>query len=178
MHPPTVCASCTMHNVTKLLRNVTEAIRECHGTLQKHSESSRDVTKRYGTFRNVTENIDFANHLLTSRFWSSLRCWRACCTLHILSVQKYCQLSTHEPNTFLLNNAPFKLTGEKLPEASRIPPFLPQYVDPRLIHPSLDRPNSPSQTASGSNQSFCHNTLSEQTDRHTHTHTHTDRQMG
>jgi len=38
-----------------------------------------------------------------------------------------------------------------------------------LIHPSLDWPHSPSQTASGYNQPFCHNTLSGQTygDRHT-----------
>jgi len=34
-----------------------------------------------------------------------------------------------------------------------------------LIHPSLDRPHSLSQTASGSNQPFCHNTL--RTDRPT-----------
>jgi len=34
-----------------------------------------------------------------------------------------------------------------------------------LIHPSLDRPHSPSQTASGSSQPFCHSTLAEQTDR-------------
>ena len=36
-----------------------------------------------------------------------------------------------------------------------------------LIHPSLDQPHSPSQTASGSNQLFCHSTLSGQTDRPT-----------
>jgi len=41
-----------------------------------------------------------------------------------------------------------------------------------LIHPSVDRPHSPSQTASGSNQQFCHNTLSGETDRQT------DRQIG
>jgi len=37
------------------------------------------------------------------------------------------------------------------------------------IHPSLDRPHSLPQTASGSNQPFCHNTLSG------HRHTQTDR---
>ena len=37
---------------------------------------------------------------------------------------------------------------------------------PHLIHPSLDRPHSPSQMASGSNQPFCHSTLSGQTDSH------------
>jgi len=49
---------------------------------------------------------------------------------------------------------------------------------PHLIHPSLGRLHSPSQTASRSNQPFCHNTLSRQTDRQTdqptHTHTHRD----
>jgi len=39
------------------------------------------------------------------------------------------------------------------------------------IHPSLDQPHSPPQTASGSSQPFCHNTLCRQTDRLT------DRQM-
>ena len=37
-----------------------------------------------------------------------------------------------------------------------------------LIHPSLNQPYSPSQTASGSTQPFCHSTLSGQTDRSTH----------
>ena len=40
---------------------------------------------------------------------------------------------------------------------------------PNLIHPFLDRLLSPTQTAAGSNQPFCQNTLSG----HTHTHTHT-----
>ena len=44
-------------------------------------------------------------------------------------------------------------------------PFLFDDHHPHLINPSLDRPNSPSQTASGSVQPFCHNTLSGQTDR-------------
>jgi len=35
------------------------------------------------------------------------------------------------------------------------------------IHPSLDRPHSPPQMASGSNQPFCLNTLSGPTHRHT-----------
>jgi len=35
---------------------------------------------------------------------------------------------------------------------------------PHLLHPFLDRPHSPPQTASGSAQPFCHNTLCRQTD--------------
>jgi len=46
-----------------------------------------------------------------------------------------------------------------------------RWLSPHLIHPSLHRPHSPSQTASGSNQPFCHSTLSD-----THTDRHTDRQ--
>jgi len=38
---------------------------------------------------------------------------------------------------------------------------------PYLIHSSLDRPHSPSQTTSGSTQPFCHKTLCGQTDRQT-----------
>jgi len=41
-------------------------------------------------------------------------------------------------------------------------PFDDNY--PYLIHPSLDRPHSPPQTASESIQQFCHNTLSGHTD--------------
>ena len=41
----------------------------------------------------------------------------------------------------------------------------------RLINLSLDRPQSPSQTASGSNQPFCHSTVSGPTDQLTDRHT-------
>jgi len=58
-------------------------------------------------------------------------------------------------------------------------PFDDRLNHPHLIHPSLDRHNSLSQTASGSTQPFCHSrpTLSGQTVRQTdrHTHTLTDR---
>jgi len=50
-------------------------------------------------------------------------------------------------------------------------PFPSAHVDPRIIHSSLDRPHSPSKTASGSSQPFCHSTLSGQTNRPTHTQT-------
>jgi len=42
---------------------------------------------------------------------------------------------------------------------------------PFLIHPSLNRPHSPPQMASGAIQLFCHSTLSGHTDRQTCTHT-------
>jgi len=38
---------------------------------------------------------------------------------------------------------------------------------PHVIHPSFNWPHSPPQTASRSNQPFCHNTLSGHTDRPT-----------
>jgi len=38
---------------------------------------------------------------------------------------------------------------------------------PHLIHPSFDRPHSPSQTASGSNQPFCHSRAYTFPDRQT-----------
>ena len=55
-------------------------------------------------------------------------------------------------------------------------PLLLQWSPPHLIHPFLDRPHSPYPTVSGSNQPFCHSTLSVPTDRPTdqHTHIHTD----
>jgi len=48
-----------------------------------------------------------------------------------------------------------------------------------LIHPSLNRPHTPSQTASRSTQPFFHNILSRQTDRQTDRliDTHTDRTL-
>jgi len=49
-----------------------------------------------------------------------------------------------------------KFTPKTAPSLPRSPPH--------LIHPSLDRTHSPPQTASGSNQPFCHNTLSGPTD--------------
>ena len=55
-------------------------------------------------------------------------------------------------------------------DAPNSPHTCPFYFDdhhPHLIHPSLDRPHSPSQTVSGSTQPFCHNTLCGQTDRPT-----------
>ena len=43
----------------------------------------------------------------------------------------------------------------------------PHWLQPNLIHPSLDLPHSPPQMASGSIQPFFHSTLSEHLDRHT-----------
>jgi len=50
------------------------------------------------------------------------------------------------------------------------PPF-PLGTWTHLIHPSLDRPYSPLQAAFGSNQPFCHSTLSGHTGRETDRHT-------
>jgi len=55
------------------------------------------------------------------------------------------------------------------PHLPRKFPFLFDVFYPRLIHSSLDRPHSPSQTVSRSNQPFCHSTPSGQTDRQTDT---------
>jgi len=69
----------------------------------------------------------------------------------------------------LCNKVPISYNG--IWDATNSPrnSFLP-FVNhhPHLIHPSLDRPHSPSKTASGSYQPFCHSTLSGLTDRHTH----------
>jgi len=88
-------------------------------------------------------------------FYSDLRCrWNYCRTVSRSVIIIPTTTSPPESN---LGRSPF--------------PFDDHH--PHLIHQSLDRPHSPSQTASGSNQPFCHITLSGQTDRHTHTHTHT-----
>jgi len=55
-------------------------------------------------------------------------------------------------------------------DAPTSPPKLPLlFVDKHshLIDPFLDQPHLPLQTASGSNQPFCHNTLCKLTDRQT-----------
>jgi len=70
---------------------------------------------------------------------------------------------------FCSKNALFKPMGNITPETRLSFPL--GHVNP-VIHPSLDRPHSPPQTASGSNQPFCDNTFSGLTDRQT------DRQMG
>ena len=60
-----------------------------------------------------------------------------------------------------LKNAVQTEGDEKRPK-----PFFPlRHIDLHLIHPSLDRPQSPPQSASRSNQPFCHSTASGQTDR-------------
>ena len=64
--------------------------------------------------------------------------------------------ATRSPNDY---NGTLQIRPKTAPSLRRSPPH--------LIHPSLDRPNSPSQTASGSNQPFCHSTLSGQIDRQT-----------
>jgi len=54
---------------------------------------------------------------------------------------------------------------------AQIHPKLPLPFDnnrPHLIHPSFDRPHSPSQTAFGSTQPFCHSTLSGHTETNRH----------
>jgi len=58
---------------------------------------------------------------------------------------------------------PFKPMGRK----NLKPSPLRWGCGPHLIHPSLDRPYSPPQTASGSNQSFFLNSPTGQTDRPT-----------
>jgi len=74
-------------------------------------------------------------------------------------------------STQLCNNGPIGYNG-----TPNSPPKLPLSFDDHhqnLIHPFLDRPHSPSQTASGSNQPFRHNTLSGQTDRWARRQVHT-----
>jgi len=71
----------------------------------------------------------------------------------------------------------FRTTTQQRPhwlqwDAPNSPPKLPLDFDdnhPNLIHPSLNRLHSPSQTASGSNQPFCHNTFCRPTDVQTTT---------
>jgi len=58
----------------------------------------------------------------------------------------------------------FKPMGRKKPRKSPLPL---KHVDPYLIHLSLGQTRLPRQTASGTNQPFCHSTLSRQTDRQT-----------
>jgi len=63
----------------------------------------------------------------------------------------------------LRNEVPLVTTGR--PKFTPKLPSLPFDDDhPNLIHPSLDRAHSPPQTASGSSQPFCHNTLFGPTD--------------
>jgi len=61
-----------------------------------------------------------------------------------------------------------KITTPQLQwDVPHLPPKLPlplRRSPPDVIHPSLDRHLLPPRTASGSNQPFCHNTLSGHTD--------------
>jgi len=62
---------------------------------------------------------------------------------------------------------PIQTNGGANAENARNNPFLLKHIGPHLIHQCLGPPHSPPETASGSNQPFCHSTLCE----HTHTHT-------
>ena len=66
----------------------------------------------------------------------------------------------------LCNKVPIGYKGTPQIHPKNCPFPLDDYHPP-LIHPSIDRPQSPFQTASGSNQPFCHSTLSGQTDQPT-----------
>ena len=61
---PPVHASCTMRNVTKLLRNVTEALRKRYtrnGVLRSRYGTLRKVTERYRalrTLRDISERYE------------------------------------------------------------------------------------------------------------------------
>jgi len=79
--------------------------------------------------------------------------WNPCSCFHDTNVCISCAFDLKMPIHVPKQNRPF--------------PFV--HVYPRIIHPFLDRPHSPSQTASRSTQPFCHNTLSG------HTHTQTNR---
>jgi len=70
----------------------------------------------------------------------------------------------------LCNKVPVTIGHQKF--APKLPLPFDDY-HPNLIHPSLHRPHLPAQMASGSNEPFCHSTLSGHT--HTHTHRLTDR---
>ena len=82
--------------------------------------------------------------------------------------------SPHQTTARLLYAIPHNY-ATKAPLATTMgrPTFTPKLVfiylrsPPHLIHPSLDRRHSLSQTASRSNQPFCHNTLCGPTDRST-----------
>jgi len=68
----------------------------------------------------------------------------------------------------LSHNCATKLVTMGRPKFTPKLPLLLRRSPPHLIHSSLDRTHSPSETASGSNQPSCHSTLSGPTDRHTH----------
>jgi len=99
-----------MRNVTKLLHNVTEPLRQrygsvtgrygtleccrtlrrkCYGVLRsitEHYRALQNVTgalrSPYRTYGTVTDNTDFAHHQLKFKFCSSLKCRQTLPTLH------------------------------------------------------------------------------------------------
>jgi len=81
---------------------------------------------------------------------------------------EYCQLYAHESNTFLFEKYAIQTNGTDKPPK----PPLPFRARGLLSNTPIPRPTPPSppQTASRSNQPFCHNTLSGH--RHTHRPTH------
>jgi len=68
----------------------------------------------------------------------------------ILYVRKYCQLFTHESNTFLLQNTPLKPMGQLGAKHVINHPFPSSHMEPHSIHQCLGPPNSPRQTTARS----------------------------
>ena len=84
-----------------------------------------------------------------------------------------CTLIPYYLLTYLLTKSPLVIMWDAPNSPPKLPtPSLP-FDDHHPSNKSFDRPHSPSQTASGSNQQFCHNFPDRQTDRQTHT----DQQM-
>jgi len=86
------------------------------------------------------------------------------CKKTVSSPSPLCQSGVHRSRT-TTQQSPYRLQWDAQkshPESKHDLPFDDNHL--HLIHPSLDRPYSPPQTASGSIQPFCHSTISGQRD--------------
>jgi len=75
----------------------------------------------------------------------------------------------HESNIFMFKKHAIPTNGNEKPPKPPVPFWAHGH---HQIHPSLNRPHSPFQMASKSNQPFRHNTLSGQTGTQMHSQTY------
>jgi len=91
MHSSTECASCTVRNIMKLLRNITEALRHIMELLWSITEWYRSITE---PLLDITEHYrmlqSIAGHYGT--FWKHCRSIRRCCGA-LWNITEHCGMS-------------------------------------------------------------------------------------
>jgi len=159
------------------------ALRKRYRTVAKHCGTLRSIMEplqNISTLRNRYKNIDFEHRWLKFKFCSSLKYGHGLNERAGTGSEPYAKQSAVRYLCFVfhISGPPTKHICWSLKMPIHAPEAMGEQnprnhfplgqVDPRLMHPCCNQLHSPLQTAFGSTQPFCHNTVSRQTDRQTH----------